>query len=162
MVCFYEKKLLIVVVYIIYEYFIQNQTLIYKKKDQSISSLVKLCYYKELEHARGVDASDLAAKNFISLKTKVNKLDTAKLFNMPTSLNHLKTKMDDFVMLFILSYVVEEFSARKTKVNNLKKKIPDMTTLIHINQYNTGKPNLERKKKKKNGGVYKKDQTRVI
>ena len=134
----------------------------YQKKDQSISSLVKLCYYKELEHARGVDASDLAAKNFISLKIKFNKLDTVKLFNMSTSLNHLKTKMDDFVMLFILSYVVEEFSARKTKVNNLKKKIPDMTILIHINQYNTEKPNLEKKKKKKNGGVYKKDHARVI
>ena len=139
-------------VHYIWVFYPEPDTHIKEKKDQSISSLVKLCYYKELEHARGVDASDLAAKNFISLKTKVNKLDTAKLFNMPTSLNHLKTKMDDFVMLFILSYVVEEFSARKTKVNNLKKKIPDMTTLIHINQYNTGKPNLE-KKKKKNGGV---------
>ena len=28
---------------------------------------------------------------------------------------------------------------QKTKVNNLDKKVPDATTLIHINQYNTDK-----------------------
>ena len=33
----------------------------------------------------------------------------------------------------------------KTKVNNLNKKIPDPTTLIHINEYNTHKQNLEKK-----------------
>ena len=32
------------------------------------------------------------------------------------------------------------------KVNNLDKKIPDETTLIHINQYNTDKQNFEKKK----------------
>ena len=32
----------------------------------------------------------------------------------------------------------------KTKVNNLKKKTPDLTALIHINQYNTDKQNLEK------------------
>ena len=30
-------------------------------------------------------------------------------------------------------------------MNNLEKKIPDGTTLIHINQYNTDKQNLEKK-----------------
>ena len=30
-------------------------------------------------------------------------------------------------------------------MNNLEKKIPDATTLIHINQYNTDKQNLEKK-----------------
>ena len=34
----------------------------------------------------------------------------------------------------------------KTKVNNLKKKIPDVTALIHINQYNKDKQNLEGEK----------------
>ena len=29
----------------------------------------------------------------------------------------------------------------KAKVNNLEKKIPDATTLIHINQYKTDKKN---------------------
>ena len=31
------------------------------------------------------------------------------------------------------------------KVNKFDKKIPDATTLIHINQYNTDKQNLEHK-----------------
>ena len=39
----------------------------------------------------------------------------------------------------------------KRKVNRLEKKISDATTLIHINQYNTDKQNLE-----KNGDVDKK------
>ena len=37
-----------------------------------------------------------------------------------------------------------KFNTLKTKVSNLKKKISDATTLIHINQYNTGKYNLEK------------------
>ena len=41
----------------------------------------------------------------------------------------------------------------KAKVNTLEKKTPDATTLIHINQYNTDKQNLE----KKNGDVDKKN-----
>ena len=32
----------------------------------------------------------------------------------------------------------------KIKVNNLEKKIPDGTSLIQINQYNTGKQNIEK------------------
>ena len=37
------------------------------------------------------------------------------------------------------------FNILKTKVIDLEKKIPYATTLIHINQYNTGKQNLEKK-----------------
>ena len=39
------------------------------------------------------------------------------------------------------------FSKQKleTKVYYLDQKIPDTATLIHINQYNTGKQNLEKK-----------------
>ena len=51
-----------------------------------------------------------------------------------------------------LSYVIDnevvkntKFNTLKTKVNNSEKKIPDAITLIHINQYNTGKQNLEKK-----------------
>ena len=40
-----------------------------------------------------------------------------------------------------------KFNTLKTKVSNLEKKIPDATTLIHINQYNTNKQNLEKKLK---------------
>ena len=38
-----------------------------------------------------------------------------------------------------------KFNTLKTKVNILGKKIPDATILIHINQYNTDKQNLEKK-----------------
>ena len=42
-----------------------------------------------------------------------------------------------------------KFKTPKTKVNTLEKKIPNATTLIYINQYNTDKQNLEKKKLKK-------------
>ena len=44
------------------------------------------------------------------------------------------------------------------KVNNLENKIPDATTLIYINQYNTEKQNLE----KKIGDVDDKYQMQVV
>ena len=48
----------------------------------------------ELNHATGVDASNLPAKKgFIALKAKVDKLDINKLVNVTTSLINLKTKM---------------------------------------------------------------------
>ena len=51
---------------------------------------------KELGHATEVDTSDWAAKNdFIALKAEVDKLDINKLVNVPTSLNNLKTKVDE-------------------------------------------------------------------
>ena len=51
---------------------------------------------KELEHVTGIDKSDVAAnKYFIELKAEVNKLDINKLTNVPTSLNNLKTEVDN-------------------------------------------------------------------
>ena len=48
---------------------------------------------KTLEHATGIDTSDLAAKeDYITLKVEVDKLDINKLVNVPTSLNNLKNK----------------------------------------------------------------------
>ena len=38
-----------------------------------------------------------------------------------------------------------KFYTLKTKVNTLEKKILDATTLIHMDQYNTGKQILEKK-----------------
>ena len=116
---------------------------------------------KELEHATGVDTSDLAAKkDFIALKSEVGKIDIA-MVNVQTSLNNLKTKVDDLDVVKLktvpadlkkLSDVVDnevvkntQFNTLKTKVNNLEKKIPDAITLIHTNQYNTDKQNLEQK-----------------
>ena len=68
--------------------------------------------------------------------------------NVPTSLNDLKTKVDDLdvdklktvlVDLKKLSDVVHneivkntKFNALKTKVNNLEKRFSDISTLIHI------------------------------
>ena len=88
-------------------------------------------------------------------------IDINKLTNVPTILNNFKTKVDDLdvsklktvpVNLKKLSDVVDnevlkntKFNTLKTKVNSLEKEISDATTLIHINQYNTDKQNLEKK-----------------
>ena len=45
---------------------------------------------KELEHATGIDTSNLTVK-----KDFIDKLDINKLTNVPTSLNNLKTKVND-------------------------------------------------------------------
>ena len=50
-----------------------------------------------------------------------------------------------------------KFDTLKATVNNIEKKVPDATTLIHINEYNTDKQNLE----KKIGDVDKKYQIQV-
>ena len=109
------------------------------------------------------------------MKGEVGKLDIDKLTNISSSLNNLKAKVDHLdagklktvpVDLKILSDTVDnevvkniKFNTLKTKVNNLDKKIPDGTTLIHINQYNTDKQNLE----KKTGDVDKKKyQIRMV
>ena len=95
------------------------------------------------------------------MKAEVDKPDINKLVNVPTSLNNLKTKTDNLgivkwktvsVDLKKLSDVVDnevvknaKFNTLKEKVNNLNQKIPDATTLIYMNQYNTDKQNLEKK-----------------
>ena len=79
------------------------------------------------------------------------------MVNHPTSLNNLKTKLDDLdvvqmktvpVNLLKLSDVVSKvvvknrkFNKLNMKVNNLERKISDATILIHINQYKTDKQN---------------------
>ena len=42
-----------------------------------------------------VHLTQLLKKDFIALKAEVGKLDLNKLANFPTSLNNLKTKVDD-------------------------------------------------------------------
>ena len=104
---------------------------------------------KELDHATGVDTSDLAdKKDFIPLKAEVDKLNINKLVNVPTSLNNLKTKVGDSDLGKLKTVPVDlrdvvdnefvkntRFNTLKKKVNNLDKKIPDATLLIHIDQY---------------------------
>ena len=65
-------------------------------KVKVVLDLTNYATKKELEHASGVDTSDLdAKKDFIALKAEVDKLHINKLVNVPTSLNNLKTKLDD-------------------------------------------------------------------
>ena len=94
------------------------------------------------------------------MKAEIDKLDINKLVNVSTSLNNLKTKTDNLDVrklkvvtadLKKLSNVVDnevvkntKFNTLTTKVNSLEKKIPDATTLIYINQYNTDKQKLEK------------------
>ena len=96
-----------------------------------------------------------------ALKAEVDKVEINKLTNISTSLNNLKTKVNYLdvdklktvpVDMEKLSDVVgnevvkkTKFNTIKAKVNNLENKIPDATTLIHINQYNTLKQNLVNK-----------------
>ena len=72
-------------------------------------------------------------------KTKIDDLDGNKLKNVPVELKKLSDAVDNEVVK------ITKFNILKTKVNNLEKKIPDATTLIHISQYNTDKQNLEEK-----------------
>ena len=114
-----------------------------------------MIHKKEFDHATGVDTSDVAAKKDF----EVEKLDISKLVNVPTSLSNFKTKVDDLgvgkltvpVDLEKRSDAVDneavkntKYNTLKTKVNNIEKKIPDSTTLIDINQYNTDKLNIEK------------------
>ena len=103
------------------------------------------------------------------MKAEVDQLGISKLTNVPTSLNNLKIYVDKLktvpVDLKKLSNVVAnevvkntKFNTLKTKVNSLGKKILDATTLIHINQYNADKQNLE----KKIGDVDKKYPVQVV
>ena len=135
-----------------------------RDKAKVVSDLSNYATKKELGHVTGLDSSDLAGKkDFTALKAEVDKLDINKLANVLTSLNYLKAKVDDLdigklktvpVDMKKLSHVVDneivkntKFYTLKTKVNNLEKKIPDASTLIHINQYSTNKQNLEKKMK---------------
>ena len=141
----------------------------YPEKDSHIRDKVKveldLSNYeakKELDQATSVDASDLAAKkDLFVMKDEVEKLGISKLVNFSRSLSNLKTKVDDLDVdklkavpsnLKKISDVVDKevFNSTKsktlkTKANNLERKILDVTTVIHINQYNTDKQNLEEK-----------------
>ena len=114
---------------------------------------------KELVHATGIDTSDLAAKkDFCPLKAEVDKLGINKVVNVLTSLNNLKGKVDDLDVDKLKTVSAElrdavdnevvkntTFNTLKRKVNNLEKKIPDATTSIYKNQYNTDKQYLEKK-----------------
>ena len=95
------------------------------------------------------------------MKDVVGRLDINELVKVSTSLNNLKTKLDDLAVgklktvledVTKLSDLVDKrvvkntkFDTLNTKVNNLEKKIPSTTTLIYINQYKTDEQILEKK-----------------
>ena len=72
----------------------------YPEPDNHVRNKVKLVFdlsnyaTKKLEHATGVNISDLAAKNMVLL-WKFKLININKLFNVPTSLHDLKTKVND-------------------------------------------------------------------
>ena len=110
---------------------------------------------KELDHATGVDTSDLAAKrDLATLKAKVEKLRINKLLMFrilwltpPVDLKKLSDVVDNEVVKNT------KINTLKTKVNSLEKEVPDATALIHINYYNTDKQNVN----EKIGDVHKKN-----
>ena len=77
------------------------------------------------------------------------------MVNVSTDLNDLKTKVDELdvngnqletvtIELKILGHVVSKEIFKK--INQVKKKNPDASTLIQKKQYNTDQKNLEKKK----------------
>ena len=70
-----------------------------------------------------------------NLKTKVDDLDVDKLENVLVDSKKLSDVMSKDT----------KFGKLNTKVNNLKNKIPNATTSIHINQYDKDKQNFEKK-----------------
>ena len=107
------------------------------------------------------------------MKAEGDKLDINKLVNVPTSLHNLETKVDDLdvgklqtvpIDLKKLSDIVDHDVGKntklitlKTKVNNLDKKFPDATTLIHVNHISTTHNTHKQKLEKKIGDVDKKN-----
>ena len=104
------------------------------------------------------------------MKAEVNKLSINKLVNVPTSMNK---KVDDLdvgksktvlVGSKKLRDVVDQQVVKNRKFNTLRIKVTKLDkknswcTLIHINQYNTDKQNLE----KKIGDVDKKCRTLMV
>ena len=90
--------------------------------------------------------------SFNDWKTKVEDLDIGKLKTVPVDLKKLNDVVDNKVI------ENAKFNTLKTTVNSLERKIPDATTLIQLNQYNTDKQNLE----KKIGDVDKKYKIPVV
>ena len=66
-------------------------------------------------------------------------LDVGKLKTVLADMKKLSNAVDNEVVKNT------NFNTRKTKINNLNKKIPDAITLIHTSQYNTDKKKLEKK-----------------
>ena len=62
-----------------------------------------------------------------NLKTKLDALDFSKLKTVPVNLKKISEAVNKVVVKN------RKFNKLNKKVNNLENKIPDATTLIHIN-----------------------------
>ena len=83
------------------------------------------------------------------MKAEFDKLDIKKVTNVSTSVNNLKTEVDKLDVGKLKTFPVDlekindvadnevdentTFNTLSTTINNLEKKIPDATTLTHIN-----------------------------
>ena len=127
----------------------------YPEPDSHITGKVKvlldLSNYatkKELEHATGIDTSDLTAKKYlVALKAYVDKLDINKT-NVPTSLNNLKIKVDDLDVgklktvpedLKKISDTVYKQVVKNTKFNTLKTKVNKINKQFLCSYFNSHK-----------------------
>ena len=81
-------------------------------------------------------------------------LDLTKLKDVPVDLKNLSDVVDNKVVKNTTLNTIE------TKLNNLDKKIPNVTTIIGINQYNTAEQNLENKTGEEM--LIKKYQTKMV
>ena len=140
----------------------------YEIKDLNREKIIESFYKKIVVDYITNELLFRTRQSYQRLKAEFDKLDIAKLVDVPTSLNNLKTKVDDWGVGKLITVPVDlkefndlvdyevvkntKFNTLKTKVNNLNKKNLDAATLIHINQCNTYKQNLE----KKIGDVHKK------
>ena len=67
-----------------------------RDKVKAVSDLSHYTTKKELHHATCINTSDLAAKkDLFVLKYEADRIDINKLVNVPTSLNNLKTKVNE-------------------------------------------------------------------
>ena len=69
------------------------------------------------------------------------------VYNFVYSITTEEFALYRYLLIIIIIIIITKnikFNTLETKVNNLEKKIPDVTTLIHINQYNADKQNLEK------------------
>ena len=95
------------------------------------------------------------------MKDEIEKSGINKLVNVPTSLKNPKMNTEDLDIGKLKTFSVDlkkisdavdnevvkntKFNKLKTKINDLEKKIPYGAIVIHINQCDTVKENLEKK-----------------
>ena len=93
-----------------------------------------------MKEATGIDTCTLASKmDFLSLKTKLDKLDVDKIKTVPADLSKLSNVVDnDAIKKAVYDKLV-------IKVNAINTKIPSTSGLLTTTQYDLEKQGLEKK-----------------